>query len=312
MAATFRLTCPHCQKVCSVSPQLRGSTVACPHCRKTFSVPGSSKSPSPAFSPFRLDIGSATNRGQVRPRNEDCFLVQHLTWSDLDICRETALVIVTDGLGGHQAGDQAARLVIRTVGGAINGLLASALGRQLRDTSLDNLNEQILQAIKQANQTVLQKAKTDPALKGMAATVAVVLVWNGRVIIGHVGDCRVYLFRQDRLEQVTKDQTIVARMLELGQLTPEEAQDHPARHEITQAVGMRSGLDPAPYNLWLKQGDCLIVASDGLNAHVDERMIATAIRKTGYSASILAHHLVELANKGGGEDNITVAAINCY
>ena len=317
MESNLRITCPHCQKQCAVNAQHAGKTVACPHCKKNFAVPDASQSASTSSTSssssrmFRLDIGSATNRGQVRQLNEDCFLVQHLTWSDLDYCRETALVIVTDGLGGHKAGDEAARIVIRTVGSAINGLLASALGRKIRDTSVNNLNERIQEAILQANTAVKEKSATDPSLKGMAATVSAVLIWNGQIIIGHVGDCRVYLFRNDKLEQVTVDQTLVNRMVELGQLTPEEAKDHPARNEITQAVGMYSRIEPASHHMLLKQGDTVVVTSDGLNAHVDDRMIAGAIRKTGYSASILANHLVDMANKGGGEDNITVAVINC-
>src|SRR6185436_18218981 len=98
--------------------------------------------------------------------------------------RETALVVVTDGLGGHQSGDQAARLVIRSVGGTMGEVLAGALSRQVR-TSVNLLSERIVGAIKTANELVHQTSKTEAKLRGMAATVAVVLVWNGQVMIGH-------------------------------------------------------------------------------------------------------------------------------
>jgi len=274
-------------------------------------APAAEATESAATSSCRLDIGSATNKGKVRERNEDCFLVQHLSWSDLDICRETALVVVTDGLGGHQAGDQAARLVIRSVGSSMGETLAAALSRQVR-TAVNLLAERIIGSIKTANDLVYQKSRTESKLKGMAATVAVVLVWNGQVMIGHVGDCRVYHCRDGEIKQITKDQTLVARMVELGKLTAAEARDHPNRNEISQAVGLRSTIEPVLYQAFLKEGDTLIVASDGLTAHVDERMILAAIRKTGYSASILANHLIDVALQGGGTDNVTVAAINGY
>ncbi len=315
----LRLRCPYCQTVNEITDQQRGTTIACRSCGKNFRVPPAAKpeaepskseSTSPSIS-CRLDIGSATSRGKVRTRNEDCFLVQHLSWSDLDITRETALVIVSDGLGGHQSGDQAARLVIRSVGSAMGEVLAGALRRQVR-TSVSNFEERILTSIKNANKTVHDQAQTDAKLKGMAATVAVVLVWNGQVLIGHVGDCRVYHFREENLTQITKDQTLVARMVELGTLSEAEAKEHPARNEISQAVGLRSSIEPQSYHLWLKQGDTLVIASDGLTAHVDDRMLASAIRKTGYSASILASNLVDQANQGGGQDNVTVAAVNAF
>jgi protein phosphatase len=301
--------CPHCRTRCQIN-DWQTSPVPCTSCGKPFALPSSA--PAPAASSCRLDIGSATSKGRVRQRNEDCFLVQHLTWSDLDVCRETALVVVTDGLGGHEAGDQAARMVIRTVGSAMAGVLVGALSGQLKDTSVAGLSGHIASAIKEANRAVHQKSKAEPAFKGMGATAAAVLVWNGQVLIGHVGDCRVYHHRAGKLTQVTKDQTMVARMVELGTLTPEEAVDHPARNEVTQAVGAHADITPAAYQLAMVPGDTLVVACDGLQAHVTDRMLADAIRKTGYSAAILANELVELANKGGGTDNCTVAAINGY
>jgi protein phosphatase len=143
----------------------------------------------------------------------------------------------------------------------------------------------------------------------MGATVAVAIIWDGQVLIGHIGDCRVYHQRGDQLTQVTRDQTLVARMVELGQLTAAEAAEHPDRNQVTQAVGKVRTVQPASYRLAMAAGDCLVVASDGLHAHVDNRMLATAIRKTSYSADLLAKNLVDLANQGGGSDNCTVVAV---
>jgi serine/threonine protein phosphatase PrpC len=136
-----------------------------------------------------------------------------------------------------------------------------------------------------------------------------VIVWDGQVLIGHVGDCRVYHQRGEQLTQVTRDQTVVERMLDLGTLTPAEAAHHPARNQVSQAIGKNKVVAPAGYRLTVVPGDCLIVASDGLHAHVDNTTLAAAIRKFGSSADTLANHLVALANQEGGSDNCTVVAV---
>ena len=142
--------------------------------------------------------------------------------------------------------------------------------------------------------------------------MAVVVVWNGNVIIGHVGDTRVYHFRHGGMTQITKDQTLVAKMVDMGHLTAEQARTHPARNEVAQAVGLHREVEPAAYQLRLAPGEWLIVSSDGLTAHVDNRNLDQSLRTALPAASYLANNLVELANQGGGTDNTTVVAIRCY
>lgn len=179
------------------------------------------------------------------------------------------------------------------------------------DTSPTGIVRAIEEAIANANRIVHHKGNTDPKCKGMGATAAVLVIWEGQVLIGHVGDCRVYLSRTQQLTQVTKDQTLVARMIELGQLTPREALSHPSRNEVSQAVGRRNFIEPGRYELQLARKDWLIVACDGLHTHVDEKMLQDAINQAT-SASQLANQLVNLTNQHGGSDNTTVVAIRCY
>jgi serine/threonine protein phosphatase PrpC len=261
---------------------------------------------------IRLDLGCATTMGRVRDRNEDSFLLQHLAWSNLDQRHELALAVVADGMGGHGGGDQASGQVVRTVGAALAPLLSGALSGQIKETPSKTLTETIDFAIKEANLAIHRKAQGDPALKGMGATVAAVLLWDGQALIGHVGDCRVYHYRAQKLTQVTRDQTIVARMVELGQLTPQEALVHPHRNEVSQAVGTRPELVPAFHEVKLAAGDWLIVACDGLHAHVNAATLQESIRASTAAATQLATQLVRLANEGGGSDNCTVLAVRCY
>jgi len=297
--------CPHCATICQVAEQNVGVPVQCGKCKNSFTL----KRPA-ATSVCRLEIASATTRGLVRGRNEDSFLVQHLSWSNRDERHEIALVVVPDGMGGHEAGDEASGIVIRQALASLVPMLNSAPTGRFKDATPAMLAETIDFAIQEANRAVYRKAK-DPACKGMGATAAVLLIWDLHVLIGHVGDCRVYHQHGAKLTQVTKDQTLVARMVELGQLTPQEAALHPKRNEVTQALGKHFDIEPSRYNLKLAAGDWLIAATDGLTAHVED---ATLLHHVSYASSAprLANKLVEIANARGGSDNCTVVVVRCY
>jgi protein phosphatase len=342
----IRVQCPHCKSWCQVDDRHVGATVKCGNCAKLFmlrspspaaalrsaeaddelpleldgpeaSVPEPQpNAPSPRASESCgvpvgagcLDLGAATSAGQVRTRNEDSFLIQQLSWSNLDQRREMALVVVADGLGGHEAGDQASGIVIRTVGAALAPLLTDALRDSKAELSAARLSEVMGDALLKANRAVHAQAQKQPEWRGMGATVAAILVVDGQAVIGHVGDCRVYHHAGDKWRQITRDQTVVARMAELGQLSEAEARTHPSRHEVAQAVGRHPDLEPAIYEVKLATGDWLLAASDGLHAHVSSETLQDALSQTP-SALALAHLLVRIADEAGGSDNCTVAAI---
>jgi PPM family protein phosphatase len=313
-----RFCCPHCISVCLVAEQHLGQLVVCGKCRKSFAAnpvagaDGASTEPIPTTAgALRLEVAGVTSTGHKCSRNEDSFLVQHLTWFERH-SYQLSLIIVADGVGGHAAGELAAAIVIRTIGGALAPLLAGALSGAFKNVTRKKLAAAVDAALKDANQAVRRHAASNPAYKGMAATAAVVLIWNGRVVVGHVGDCRVYQLHLGVLKQITMDQTVVARMVELRQLTPAEALTNPARNQVSQAIGSRAILEPADNKLKLVPGDWLLVACDGLHAQVDHQVIQAATIEAPPSAYLLASRLVELANKAGGKDNCTVVAVRCY
>jgi protein phosphatase len=315
-----RVYCPHCITPSQVAEQYLGGPVQCYKCKQSFTprpaaagvVLPKSDPVAPAAGPCRLDIGAASSRGRVRERNEDSLFVQQLSWISSDQRHEIALIVVADGLGGYEGGDRASCLVIRTMGTVLAPLLNGALNGKFKDAAVPDLVQTIEYAIQEANRTVYRAAKKNPAHKDMGATVAAVLVWDGQALIGHVGDCRVYHQRSGQLTQVTRDQTLTARMVELGHLTPEEALTHEARTQVTQAVGKRANIEPARYDLKLARGDWLLVACDGLHTHVDDRTIQDAVTKAAFAAAPLADQLVDLANWRGGSDNCTVVVAYCY
>jgi protein phosphatase len=315
-----RAHCPHCITPCQVAEQNLGAPVRCHKCGQTFTVhPTALASKPPTTEPIpqtagtlRLDVAGVTSIGRERSRNEDSFLVQHLTWSDRNDNHQLALVIVADGMGGHAGGDRAARLALRTIGTTLAPLLTGALNTERLEVTRAGLAKSIDAAIKEANRVVQQAAAANKRYKGMGATAAVVIVWNGRVVIGHVGDCRVYHQQAGQLKQATRDQTLVNRMVELGQLTPEEAAEHTASNQVLQAIGARPAIEPAQYKLKLAPGDWLLVACDGLHGQVNERTIQATVIKAPPSAALLAGRLVDLADQSGGIDNCTVVAVRCY
>jgi protein phosphatase len=214
-------------------------------------------------------------------------------------------------MGGHEAGDQASAMAVRTIGSALAPLLTGALTGQFKDLGAPALGESLTFAVQEASHAIYRKAHADRACKGMGATAAVALLWDNEALIAHVGDCRVYHQHAGRLTQVTKDQTVVARMVELGKLTPQEAADHPARNEVSQALGVSFDVVLATIRLRLEYGDWLLVACDGLHAHVDNATLQQEINRSAQSAAHLARQLVELADHRGGSDNCTVVAVRC-
>lgn len=269
--------------------------------------------PAPALTTthVRLDIGGYTHTGRVRKRNEDSFLVQTLSWSNLDTRHDLAVVVVADGVGGYEAGDQASGLLIRIVGNTLAPLLNGFLTGMHKEVTPTQISQTINTALQNANRVIFQRATTSPNCKGMASTGIVAVIWNGQVQIGHVGDTRAYHYRSHQLTQVTRDQTLLNRMIDLGQISAREAQNHPARNEVAQAVGKHAELAPAGYQLRLAPGDTLLLACDGLHAHVDGRMLDNALRQAPPAAWMIAQQLVESANVHGGSDNTTVVAIRC-
>ncbi len=247
----------------------------------------------------------------MRDRNEDSLLLHRCSWSNLDQRHDVALIVVADGMGGHQAGERASGLVVQALGKALAPVLTAALNAQSPQSAAFDPSEALEGGLIEANRLVREMAQRNPAWKGMGSTAVALLIWDGQAYIRLVGDCRVYHWRGGKLTQVTKDQTLVARMVELGQLTPEEAAKHPRRNEVAQAVGKYALIEPARYELSLSPGDWLLASSDGLQAHVNDRTLSDAISKAGASATELADRLVELANQGGGSDNCTVVTVRC-
>jgi serine/threonine protein phosphatase PrpC len=220
----------------------------------------------------------ATDPGKRRRRNEDAYVV------------EPPLFAVADGMGGAQAGEIAARIA------------AGAL-RESPDRSGE---EAVVELIKEANRRVYEAAAGDEARSGMGTTITAALVEGDRVQIGHVGDSRAYRIREGRLEQLTEDHSLVAELVRSGRLSPEEADTHPQRSVITRTVGTDPDVDVDTFSVDARPGDVFVLCSDGLTTMVSDEAILDLVERNRAGLDKAAKALVDAANKGGGEDNITI------
>jgi PPM family protein phosphatase len=204
------------------------------------------------------------------------------------------LFAVADGMGGAQAGEIASKLA------------AAAL----EDTDSGGLSgeERVTALIQEANRRVYERSNEDPSASGMGTTITVALVEDGTVTIGHVGDSRAYRYRDGAIEQITEDHSLVNELMKTGKLSPEEAEMHPQRSVITRALGTDPDVDVDSFTLKTQAGDVFLLCSDGLTTMVDDNDILGVLEKYHDDLDRVTKSLISAANRGGGEDNITVIA----
>lgn len=262
-----------------------------------------------------------TDQGKVRSRNEDHFLVADLS-KGLQV-RQTSmpqpktrfsserayLYLVADGLGGHQAGEQASALAVDAIEDfVLNAFqwfyrLEGMEGRKVRD--------EIKSALRRTDERLCDVAARRPELRGMATTVTMAYLFDNKLLVAHVGDSRCYLLREGKLFQLTQDHTVTAELVRRGVIDAESAQRHEYRNVITNAVGgSERGVDVETHQVDIKPGDFLMLCSDGLTEMVPIQTICDTLQAMADPAAA-CERLVALANKNGGKDNITVIVVHC-
>lgn len=249
--------------------------------------------------PTRLALraGGATDRGQVRPVNQDALLV----------LPDLSLFVVADGMGGAQGGEVASRMAIDTI----------------RDVYVDAGASALTEAIAEANRRI-HDASQDSSLRGMGTTAVILAIVPEEpdpdtadvladppqhLVVANVGDSRAYLFRDGALTQLTDDHSVVAELVRDGQITSQEAEAHPQRNIITRVLGVYPEVRPDLWPVDPVRGDRYLLCSDGLFNEVPDNQISAALRRLG-DPTEAAEELVRLANAGGGRDNITVIVID--
>lgn len=235
-----------------------------------------------------------TDVGLKRSHNEDNLLINE----------ELNLFVVADGMGGHNGGEFASAICVNTVEEIVENM---ELGDQLQvnqDDPVDLVREKLRYALRLAGRRIFEKASESTEFHGMGTTAVSMLIDGSNAFIAHVGDSRLYLVRDDKVEQVTEDHSFVARQIKAGVLTAEEARSHRMRNVIYRSLGYQEDVEVDVEVRAIQQGDHFLLCSDGLSGHVEAHEIFDHV--TQYGPQEAARRLVDLACERGGDDNITV------
>ena len=229
-----------------------------------------------------------TDVGMVRTNNEDSF--------SAEVHNEVGYFIVADGMGGHNAGEVASQMAIETI--RVEMALCMPEGEGIMPV--------LRKAVKNASKRIYKKAQRSGGLSGMGTTVDACVIRDNKAFIAHVGDSRVYLFRENELKQITTDHSLVEEMVQNKQITPEEAKTHPMKNIITRALGEENVLVDT-LELELCENDKLLLCSDGLTNMIPDEDIADLM--SADMPETVAEHLIRMAKDNGGDDNITAVVV---
>ncbi len=240
-----------------------------------------------------MKVSAKSDVGVVRQNNQDYCLAGEftdgVTWA-----------VVCDGMGGANGGNIASETAARTISEKLNFGYHEAMN----DNSIKHL---IVSAIEAANATVFSRSRSDAALVGMGTTVVLAIIKNDSLYIAHVGDSRIYVVTKDSINQLTVDHSVVQLMIDRGEITAEEAKDHPQKNVITRALGVDDEVRIDYSQEVFNEGDVVLLCTDGLTNFVNNSTILDICNT--YDSYSLADALVDKANENGGGDNVTVITV---
>ena len=243
---------------------------------------------------IQLNVVILSDLGMIRTNNEDMGLFVRNASEDV-IRRKGYLLVVADGMGGHQAGEVASRLAADTV--------SEAYFHSADSTGIEKALEK---AFRTANEKIFSLSASDPSYRGMGTTCTAIAIVGSQVFFGHAGDSRAYLLSGGVIRQVTEDHTYVQELVRAGEITGEEAAQHPKRNILTNAMGTKPSLrvDTGLFPQGFGFQDRILLCSDGLYDYLPDDELAEML--TGRSLQEAAEMMVSEAKRRGGHDNITV------
>ncbi len=242
---------------------------------------------------MRIISSGITDVGLKRGHNEDNFLINE----------ELNLFVVADGMGGHAGGEYASAIAVNTVEEIVTSLEVEGVEISDDTDPVEVTRQKLTHAIKLAGRRIYEMAKEKPEYHGMGTTAVVLLVDGPNAFVAHVGDSRLYLLREGRIEQVTEDHSLIAEKIRHGLITPEEAKSHRMRNVITRSLGYQEDVEVDIQVRAVRPGDHFVLCSDGLSGHVQAEEIAEVVKERRPQDAI--RHMIGMACDRGGEDNIT-------
>lgn len=241
--------------------------------------------------PYKVNAYGLTNIGLVRQNNED-------VWADLG---NFGFYVLADGMGGHQAGEVASRETVN----ALCRLVKKKMGLKSEGQNLEDIQEALKLVIEQVNSFIYRMGRSQRELRGMGTTLCCLLFHEKGLISAHVGDSRIYRYREKKLEQMTKDHSLLRELVELGQIDEQQATDFLYKNIITKAIGTEPRIEPSVKISDIRIDDIYLMCSDGLSDLVTLSEMATIIKGSPCLEDSV-NKLINKANAKGGHDNITV------
>ena len=244
-------------------------------------------------------IGMLTDVGQVRTVDEDSILAADLSFGVNSESSKFLLLAVADGMGGHAKGEEASKI-------ALNAIARAVIPDLLNNTSFTKILEK---GIQNANQDILDHTAKNPEASGMGTTSVCAVVKDNQIHLANVGDSRAYRVSDDEICRVTKDHSYVQALIDEGEITEEQAREHPRKNEITRAVGIMPSVEVDTMKLTLDSDESLLLCCDGVIAHLSDDDIHKIIRDSP-DPQTACQKIVDMANERGGSDNISLIILS--
>ncbi|HUF19771.1 MAG TPA: Stp1/IreP family PP2C-type Ser/Thr phosphatase [Burkholderiales bacterium] len=247
-----------------------------------------------------LEIAKATHTGMVRSHNEDSIV------TDVEI----GLAVLADGMGGYNAGEVASGIATALISNETREALV-----KLEPHVVDQRNGTLVassllrEVIARANASIYHSANTQPQYAGMGTTLVAAFFCDNKLTVAHIGDSRCYRFRDGKLEQITRDHSLLQEQIDSGVITREAAKRSQNKNLVTRAVGIEPEVEAEVHTHEVREGDIYLLCSDGLNDMVEDEDIELTLETMGANLPLAAEQLVEMANDAGGRDNVSVVLI---
>ena len=247
-----------------------------------------------------LEVASCTDPGMVRSHNEDSIA------SD----PANGLVVLADGMGGYNAGEVASGMATTVITTEIQQLLTKVQPFQIdAETKAPMAGRMIREQVLKANTSIYQAAQSQPQYAGMGTTLVVCLFYDNKMTVGHLGDSRLYMLREGKFSQVTRDHSLLQEQIDSGIITAEQAKHAQHKNLVTKALGIDPSVEPEVKEYATKPGDVYLLCSDGLCDMVDDEDTGMTLQALGGNLKLAAQQLVQMANDNGGKDNVSVILV---
>jgi len=246
-----------------------------------------------------LEMVARTDPGIIRSHNEDAIFVD----------ASLGVTILADGMGGYNAGEVASGMATMRLAEDIARIIVSEAerGRGLSDAAV--VEQHIFNEVAAANSAIFNASQSSAQYAGMGTTLVMAWFYDNRMSVAHIGDSRLYRLRNRRLEQLTRDHSLLQEQLDNGIITPEQARNSENRNLVTRALGVDPEVDIEVHDYDVCAGDIILLCSDGLNDMVEDDEIELALNTLGGNLPLAAEHLVHMSNDNGGRDNVSVVLV---